>query len=61
MKSIKNIAAEVRNQISLLDIVLLDSHSQQNLEIQPGFVQQARHSVDSSTVEADGKNVFTPS
>jgi len=55
MKSIKTIAAEVRDHIELQDIVLLDAHSQQSFEAQGSLVQQSRHWVDSAVVDIDGK------
>ena len=55
MKSNKAIAAEVRDQIELQDIVLLDAHSRQSFQAQAPLVQQSRHWVDSALVDVDGK------
>lgn len=48
MKSIKTIAAEVRNQLELQDIILLDAKSQQSFEAKGEVVQQSRHSANST-------------
>lgn len=55
MKSSKAIAAEVRDQIILNDIILLDAQSQQSFNAQDLLVQQSRQGVDVELAEIDGK------